>query len=166
MIFAGINLNSNSTLVKRLLQVIFLMLACLVGCEKQEKSSINKEESSLKIRAGFICGWGAGEDSLYISNTVIKYVYSVRSQSKIPKINKTRVTTDAEWVDILNSLDLENFVKLNYNSCGICVDGCDEWIKIQDDQISHQIRFGLGSKIDSISDLQTLLAQYRSEFQR
>jgi hypothetical protein len=150
--------------LKKLLLVIFLMLACLSGCEKQEKPSINKDESPLKIRAGFMCGWGTGEDSLYISNTVIKYVYSVPAQSNLPKINKTRATTDAEWVNILNSLDLDNFVKLNYNSCGICVDGCDEWIKIQNDQISHQIRFGLGAKLDSISDLQTLIAQYRSEF--
>ena len=143
------------------------MLVCLGGCEKQEnKSNINKDESALKIRAGYMCGWGAGEDSLYISNTVIKYVYSVPAQSRLPKINKTRTTTEAEWAKILKSLDLNNFVKLKYNSCNICVDGCDEWIKIQDDQISHQIRFGLGSKIDSISDLQTILAQYRSEFNK
>jgi hypothetical protein len=152
--------------MKKLLPVIFLMLVCFGGCEKQEKSNDNKDESPLKIRAGFMCGWGTGLDSLYISNTVIRYVYSVPGQSNIPKINKTRATTDAEWVNIINSLDLDNFVKLNYNSCGICVDGCDEWIKIQDDKISHQIRFGLGAKIDSISDLQKLLAQYRSEFKR
>jgi hypothetical protein len=139
---------------------------CLAGCEKQKEYNINREESTLKIRAGFMCGWGTGEDSLYISNSVIKYVYSIPAQSNIPKINKTRATTDDEWVNILNSLDLDNFLKLNYNSCNICVDGCDEWIKIQDDRVSHQIRFGLGAKIDSISNLQTLLAQYRSEFKR
>lgn len=153
--------------MKELIPVVFLMLVCLGGCEKQEnKSNINKEESSLKIRAGFMCGWGSGEDSLYISNTVIKYVYYVPAQSRLPKINETRTTTEAEWANVLNSLDLNNFVKLDYNSCNICVDGCDEWIKIQDDQISHQIRFGMGSKIDSISDLQTLLAQYRSAFNK
>jgi len=153
--------------VKKLIPVVFLMLVCFGGCEKKEnKSNINIEESPLKIRAGFMCGWGAGEDSLYISNTVIRYVYFVPAQSRLPKINKTRTTTDAEWANILNSLDLNNFVKLDYNSCNICFDGCDEWIKIQDDQISHQIRFGMGSKIDSISDLQTILAQYRSEFNK
>jgi len=152
--------------VKKLIAVICLV-ACLGGCEKPEhKSNINKEESPLKIRAGFMCGWGTGEDSLYISNTVIKYVYYVPAESRLPKINKTRTTTEAEWDNILNSIDLNNFVKLDYNSCNICVDGCDEWIKIQNDQISHQIRFGLGSKIDSISDLQTILAQFRSEFNR
>jgi hypothetical protein len=151
--------------VKKFIQVVFLLLICLGGCDKQENKN-NKEESPLKIRAGFMCGWGAGEDSLYISNTVIKYFYYVPAQSRLPKINKTRTTTEAEWANILNSLDLNNFVKLDYTSCNICFDGCDEWIKIQDDQISHQIRFGMGSKIDSISDLQTILAQYRSEFSK
>ena len=113
-----------------------------------------------------MCGWGSGEDSLYISNTVIKYVYYVPARSMLPKIKKTRATTDNEWANILNSLDLSNFVKLDYNSCNICVDGCDEWILIQDDQMSHQIRFGLGLKIDAISDLQTMLANFRSEFNR
>jgi hypothetical protein len=152
--------------VKKLLPAIFLILTCLGGCDKSEKPNINSEESSLKIRAGYMCGWGAGEDSLYISSIVIKYVYSVPAQASFPKINKTRPTTAAEWTNILNSLDLNTFVKLDYNSCNICVDGCDEWIKIQDDQISHQIRFGMGLKIDSISDLQIILAQIRSEFNR
>jgi hypothetical protein len=163
MIFVLLQNNSNNTKVKKLIPVIFLIIACLGGCEKQENKS---NTNALKIRAGFMCGWGSGEDSLYISNTVIKYVYSVPAQSGLPKINKTRATTETEWANIINSLDLDNFIKLNYNSCNICVDGCDEWIKIQDDQISHQIRFGMGSKIDSISDLQTMLAQYRSEFNK
>jgi len=37
---------------------------------------------------------------------------------------------------------------------------------IQDDHISHQIRFGRGLKIDSISDLQSILAQFRTEFNK
>jgi hypothetical protein len=152
--------------VKQIFLAIFLMLMYLAACENHRDPIIDKEESPLKIRAGYMCGWGAGEDSLYISNRVIKYVYSVPSQSHTPKINKTRATTDAEWTNILNALDLDKFLNLNYNTCNICLDGCDEWIKIQDGQISHQIRFGQGTKIDSISALQTLLAQYRSEFNR
>lgn len=164
MIFALTHFVTLNNTMKKYVPLIFLILACIGGCKKQENTSIDKVESSLKIRAGFMCGWGSGEDSLYISKTIIRYVYSIPGQSTFPKINKTRATTDDEWVNILNSLDLDNFIKLNYNSCGICVDGCDEWIKIQNDQISHQIRFVLGLKIDSISDLQTLIAHYRSEF--
>ena len=113
-----------------------------------------------------MCGWGAGEDSLYISNTIIKYVYYVPANSNLPKIKKTRFTTAAEWDSIVNSVNFNYFLKLNYNSCAICVDGCDEWIAIQNDQISHQIRFGLGGKIDSLDKLQNILSQLRSEFNR
>jgi hypothetical protein len=152
--------------MKKYISLIFLLLIFLVGCKKQENYPVFKEESPLKIKAGFMCGWGSGEDSLYISNTVIKYVYYVPAKSLLPKFKQTRATTEAEWINILNALDLNKFIKLNYNSCNICVDGCDEWISIQDDLISHQIRFGYGSKIDSICDLQTILAQFRSEFSK
>ena len=116
------------------------------------------------IKAGFMCGWGSGEDSLIISSTMIKYVYSVPARSSIPEIYKTRLTTGTEWNNILNSINISNFLNLNYNSCNICVDGCDEWISIKNDSISHQIRFGLGLKIDSIKQLQNILSQLRLEF--
>ena len=153
--------------MKSFIPVLLLILTCLTGCKKTESNSTdNKEELPLTIEAGFMCCWGTGEDSLFISNTIIRYVYYVPANSMLPKIKKARPTTDIEWANILNSLNLNNFVKLEYNSCNICVDGCDEWIMIQDDHISHQIRFGRGLKIDSISDLQSILAQFRTEFNK
>jgi hypothetical protein len=118
------------------------------------------------IKAGFMCGWGSGEDSLIISNTMIKYVYYVPAKSHVPEINKTRFTTTTDWTNITNAVNIDNFLKLNYNTCNVCVDGCDEWISIENGSVSHQIRFGLGLEIDSIKPLQDLLAQFRSEFRR
>lgn len=46
------------------------------------------------------------------------------------------------------------------------MDDCDEWISINDDQISHEIRFAKGFNIDSISKLQNRLAQLRAEFKK
>jgi hypothetical protein len=152
--------------MKNLLPIIFLLFTGLVGCKKSENNFSSKDNSSLKIIAGFMCGWGTGEDSLYISKTSIKYVYYFPATSMLPQINKTRSVQDTEWVNIVNSIDLNEFVKLNYNSCNICVDGCDEWISIQTNQVSHQIRFSKGIKIDSIYKLQNKIAQLRSEFNR
>lgn len=152
--------------MKNLLPIIFLLFTGLVGCKKSENDFSSKDNSSLKIIAGFMCGWGTGEDSLYISKTSIKYVYYIPATSMLPQINKTRSVQDTEWVNIVNSIDLNEFVKLNYNSCNICVDGCDEWISIQNNQGSHQIRFSKGIKIDSIYKLQNKIAQLRSEFSR
>jgi hypothetical protein len=122
--------------------------------------------SDLIIKAGFMCGWGSGEDSLEISQTKIKYVYYIPAQSSIPIINKSRSVPESEWTEILNDVNLDYFVKLNYQSCNICVDGCDEWISIQDDKISHNIRFGKGLQIDTINRLQNKLAELRAEFSK
>ena len=151
----------------KLIALLILIILSLFGCNKSGNNQVpNKEEGPIRIEAGFMCGWGAGEDSLYITNSIIKYVYYVPAQSRLPKIKKTRITTDTEWENILNSLNTGYFLKLNYNTCNVCVDGCDEWISIQDDQMSHKIRFDQGLKIDSLNKLQTILEQFRSEFRR
>ena len=150
--------------MKNQLLLITLFSFCLLACNKTKDSPAINVSSSMVIKAGFMCGWGSGEDSLIISSTMIKYVYSVPAKSLVPEINKTRPTTTTEWKTILNSININNFINLNYNSCNICVDGCDEWISIKNDSISHQIRFGLGFKIDSIKQLQNILSQLRSEF--
>jgi len=31
----------------------------------------------------------------------------------------------------MNDVNIDNFVKLNYQTCNVCVDGCDEWILIK-----------------------------------
>jgi hypothetical protein len=152
--------------VKNLISVLIILAGFLVSCKKSDSRLNERDALSLKIKAGYMCGWGSGEDSLYISSTTINYVYYVPANSNLPKIKKTRPTTDAEWNSIVNSINPDYFLKLNYNSCNICVDGCDEWISIQNDQMSHQIRFGLGGKIDSLDRLQNILAQLRSEFNR
>jgi hypothetical protein len=146
--------------------LIILLSVCLISCKKPDNISLNKENSPMVIKAGFACGWGSGEDSLIISSTTIKYVYSVPAKSHVPEINQTRFTTSTDWKNITNAINISNFLKLNYNTGYIAVDGCDEWISIKNDSVSHQIRFGLGFKIDSIKPLQDLLSQFRSEFRR
>lgn len=148
------------------LLVILFSIFCLSSCNKSEEFDSNQENSSLVIKAGFACGWGAGEDSLIISSTRIKYVYSIPAKSRVPQINETRSTTSTDWKNITNAINLNKFLNLHYNSCNICVDGCDEWISIKNDSISHQITFGLGLNIDSIKPLQDLLAKFRSEFRK
>ena len=144
---------------------LFLILTTffiLLSCKKSELPP----DSDLIIKAGFICGWGSGEDSLEISQSKIKYVYYIPAQSRIPIIRKSRSVTENEWREILNDVNLDDFLKLNYQSCNICVDGCDEWISVQNYKISHNIRFGKGSQIDTISRLQNKLAELRAEFSK
>jgi hypothetical protein len=152
--------------MKNLLLIIILFSFCLITCNKIDNNPTFRVNNSLVIKAGFMCGWGSGEDSLIITSTTIKYVYSVPAKSQIPEINEVRQTTTAEWNNILNSINFNDFLNLNYNTCHICVDGCDEWISVKNDEIYHQIRFGMGSEIDSIKPLQDILTQLRSEFRK
>ena len=146
--------------------LLILFLACLPGCRKQADNYSIKDPSLLRIDAGFECGWGTGADSLIITRSSIKYLYWIPAQSQNPIIDKTRSVSDTEWTSIVNSVNLNEFLLLNYNSCNICVDGCDEWIAIKNDEIFHQIRFGKGLQIDTIKTLQNKLAQLRTEFSR
>jgi hypothetical protein len=140
------------------LAVIFIFSNC--------KRSDLSPDADYIIKAGFACGWGSGEDSVLISRTSIRYVYYIPSKSHDPVINKTRAVSDSEWTEILNDFNLQEFVKLNYQSCEICVDGCDEWISIKGDTTSHAIQFPKGFKIDSMSKFQNRLSRYRAEFSK
>lgn len=120
--------------------------------------------SDLVIKTGFICGWGAGQDSMEVSQKAVKYIYYVPRKSSEAQITKTRAISEAEWTEISNSVNTADFAKLDYKTCNVCVDGCDEWISIQNGKLSHQITFNKGAKIDSISKLQAQLAKLRTEF--
>ncbi len=141
---------------------ILITIFVLLGCKKSEMTP----NSDLIIKAGFMCGWGSGEDSLVISQSKIKYVYYIPAQSRVPIINKSRSVSESEWTEILNIVNLDDFVNLNYQSCNVCFDGCDEWISMEDDKISHNIRIGKGYQIDTISGLQNKLAELRAEFSK
>lgn len=150
--------------MKYYLPIIILLPVYLCSCNKSAVDDLKKDDSSIIIKAGYMCGWGSGEDSMIITSRMIKYVYSVPGRSPVPVINKRRLTTASEWNNLLNSINTSDFFIQNYNSCNICVDGCDEWIYVKNNSISHQIRFGLGLRIDSIIELQNILGQLRDEF--
>jgi hypothetical protein len=136
------------------------LLIIFFSCKK------TKDDSDLVINAGFVCGWGAGMDSIKITQKAIQYVSYIPARSSTPVINKNRAVSEGEWQDILNVVNTDDFLSLNYNSCNICFDGCDEWISVQNDRISHKITYGKGTSIDSISGLQDKIAQLRAEFSK
>ncbi len=149
--------------MKNLIPII-IMLTFISGCNKKNMESGSSD--SLIISAGYACGWGAGEDSLIITTNSIKYLFLIPAQSREPKINKTIALSGAELDSIKQSVNYEEFQKLNYNTCNICVDGCDEWITLYSERGSHRIRFSMGERIGSISALQDKLAEIRSKFNK
>jgi hypothetical protein len=140
---------------------VLLLLCCLLaGCSKEDPGW----SDDLLIKAGFQCGWGAGTDSIVISRTSIKYTYYIPRESPLPKISKTRAVSASEWIEIQGCVNWLEFSKLDYNTCNICVDGCDEWISLEEGNTSRKITFGKELAIESISKLQTKLTGLRKEF--
>jgi hypothetical protein len=148
--------------MKTLSFVILTVLLIFISCKKTDTNQI--DNSNLVIKAGFVCGWGSGTDSIEISKTTIKYVYYIPRKSQKPQISETRAVLNSEWTEILSYVNIDEFVKLHYQTCNVCVDGCDEWIFMQNDMISHKITFGQGLKIDTINKLQNKISQLRAEF--
>ncbi len=148
--------------MKTYLIIATATILMILGCKSMDTNRI--DNSTLVIKAGFICGWGSGQDSIEISQTAIKYIYHVPRESEKAKITKTRAVSSSEWTEIMNAVNMDNFNKLKYNTCNVCVDGCDEWINIQKDNQTHEIRFDKGATIDTIGKLQMKLAELRTEF--
>jgi hypothetical protein len=136
---------------------LILLLTSVISCRKDDYTG-------LTIDAGFACGWGSGQDSLVITRSEIRYVYYIPAKSREPVKMASRGTSASEWSEIKEAVDYSEFMKLNYNTCNLCVDGCDEWISLHDDDIDHSIRFTKGQVIESINRLQEILARIRAEF--
>jgi hypothetical protein len=126
--------------------------------------SCKKTDDDLIIKAGYACGWGAGQDSLVISQSEIKYVYWVPARYSHAVIDTIRALTKSEWDEIVDAVNISTFRKLDYNSCNICVDGCDEWISMQGDNVNHQIRYSKGLQIESIAKLQGIIERIKAGF--
>ncbi|MFL0162505.1 hypothetical protein [Aquirufa salirivi] len=143
--------------------LVLLVCICLgiFSCKNSTPDPLN--ESNFKIKAGYICGWGAGIDTLEIVNQTVRYVYYVPRNSLKPQLTKSRKLSDLEWAEIRNVVNWSQFKLLKYKTCNVCFDGCDEWIAIQNGDLSHQITFTKGLKIDTISPLQSKLAQLKTE---
>ncbi|HLP74715.1 MAG TPA: hypothetical protein VK155_17545 [Bacteroidales bacterium] len=138
--------------------LLILLFASMFSCRKED------DHSNLMITAGFICGWGSGEDSLVITRSEINYLYFIPAKSREPVKQAMRKTQESEWNEIVDAVNYSEFAKLNYNTCNVCVDGCDEWVSLQDDDFDHAIRYTKGQEINSIKRLQEILSRLRAEF--
>jgi hypothetical protein len=139
---------------------VFIIILAIVSVDCKKTDDI----IGLKIDAGYACGWGAGQDSIEISRDLVTYIFYIPSKSLLPVIKTSRSITGSEWNEITGSFNLAEFTRLKYNECNICVDGCDEWISVKNSQLSHSIRYSKGLVIADVSQLQKILADFRSEF--
>ncbi len=128
---------------------LLLVLTITSACKK-EKEDTSKNNNDLIISYGTICGWCALDDSMSITGSNVYYRYNTQC-NEIDYI-KNSPTLKSDWDELIKLLNYEEFKKINVNSCDVCFDGCDTWISIKKDSITHKIRFGYGDslKIENI----------------
>jgi hypothetical protein len=121
----------------RFLFPIGFSILLISSCTKEKRTDGNDD---IAITMGTMCGWCAGDDSLLITKykTHFRFINPCDSKGYI----KDTLTDLKEWNTLIGKLDLDKFQKININTCNICVDGCDTWISINNNTISHTIRFG------------------------
>ena len=115
------------------------------SCTEKDNNNI-RLNNEYTIVLGHVCGWCAGADSLFIINQEITYT-DINYCDDIT-IKKQQAINADTWNDLMHLLDLEEFLKISINTCYVCVDGCDTWIRVTNDSLSHMIRFG---RRDSLS---------------
>ena len=138
--------------------VIFL-LSFLYQCE--EKEDIFPEE--IIIEFGTECGWCGGQEYITVSSSKISYGRNIPCGEEKGTVTKERKTWSEEWNEIVLSFDSEYFNSLEYNECNVCVDGCDEIIKITENKSTHELRYSPSEEIEGIENLQELLTGFLHE---
>lgn len=119
----------------RPLILIISFIFCLgAGCEDDKNDG-----RGLVIMTGEACGWCSAPDSLALTSS--KSVYNLWGACGEPDKAVTENTRREEWADLRASLNWDDFKKINVNTCALCADGCDTWIRIQNGDESHYIRF-------------------------
>lgn len=139
--------------------LIIFILTGFVGCEENEIP----EQENIKIEFGSVCGWCAGEEFISVTNSGIEYIRSIPCGEEKGITKKEKEINPEEWDEILSSFDYSLFSTLNYNSCNVCVDGCDEIIKITKDDILHEIRYSYPDEVNETKDLRQLLNKIMEE---
>lgn len=145
--------------IKRSLLAIILFL--IASCSDDN----NNFDDSHKIEFGFACGWCGGSGSITLIDGQIRYKREIPCGENEGTQNQSDRLSSEQWYELVSCFDHEYFMDLEYNQCNVCVDGCDEIIRITKDEITHEIRYNPGDTIPGLEDLQEKLRDYILEFQ-
>ncbi|NCB69721.1 MAG: hypothetical protein EOM47_12890 [Bacteroidia bacterium] len=155
---------------KYLMLILVLLLA--VSCEYQSatdteaENEIGTEKPDIKITIGTICGWCVGSDTLFITEKKMSYVHAAVCEGTEYRTSKP--TPDSVWNKIIDLYNQDDFAKIDINTCRVCADGCDTWIKVENGTFTHKIRFGSirdSEALKTIEDFIDLLANEKDKFE-
>ena len=120
--------------------IIIAVITSVFSCtyDSLEDRSNN---SGLIIKTGTVCGWCTVNDTLTITQNLIRYVNYTNCGTTKPSVTKTGQIESSELEDLLAKLNVSELKKLELNSSNVSFDGCDDWISFMDGTDSHYIRF-------------------------
>ena len=142
------------------LLVFVLSLFLFSGCTEENLNA----EDSIRIEFGSVCGWCAGEEKITVTESKVKYFREIPCGENAGKTELSRSYSSDDWDELVNSFDYDHFLTLGYNTCNVCVDGCDEFIIITKDGKTHEIRYNPGTEIEGIEGFQEKLEELLDGF--
>ena len=144
---------------KSILPALFIIWFS-TACEDDKNDS-----RGLVIMTGIACGWCSSPDSLAV--TSLKTTYELIGACGEPSKSIIEHTQSEVWKELRASLNWNDFKAIDVNTCALCADGCDTWIRIQNGAESHYIRFTNSSpEIEPINEFVDKLKAVHQEFRQ
>jgi hypothetical protein len=140
-------------MIKTIAFVLFIFV--YAGCERDEI----KAGSEIKFEFGQVCGWCAGEEFITITSKEINYERKIPCGEGKGTTKKSSSISSSEWNKIISSFNMNEFKTLEYNTCNVCVDGCDEIIRITENNDTYEIRYSPSDKIQETENLRHDLSE-------
>lgn len=113
-----------------------VLLSCMSNdVESGEKPSCPETNNSV-LGYRYVCGWGAHNDSISLDGNTLTYKFTSDENYK-----QVYITCDEQEV-LWKKIDINEFNKINFNTCNVCVDGCDYTISIKTNTNYHEITVG------------------------
>ncbi len=130
------------------LLLLFFVMVGLIACEETNPQAFSE---GLQVRVGRKCGWCYGQKELTISSAVSSFYYDYACSDSLDVTERFFSTPTKQWTAINAFLSQGDFQSLDLNSCAVCADGCDYWIKVIDVDYEHQITFVNTENIEDAS---------------
>jgi hypothetical protein len=139
---------------------IFLLIVLIISSCSDK---LNDETSNVTIKYGSECGWCGGQEYITITSLKVDYERNIPCGENGGISRKSKNLTKEEWIEITDSFDYSLFKTLEYNECNVCVDGCDEIIRITENGVSHELRYMPSNEIEGMENLQQILLEIAQE---
>lgn len=139
--------------------LFFLLSILFVGC--LDKIVVEQEKYSIEF--GSECGWCAGQEFITITSSIIEYRRNIPCGDNAGIVNKGKELNSEEWEQITSSFDYSLYKTLEYTDCNVCADGCDEIIRISEENSTHELRFSFSDEVEGMQNFRKILSGLMNE---